>query len=107
MPDTAMKVRERTHEEATEPLHAGRKGHHPEADLLAKEPISKLCDELSLRPTVFYRWQKEFTGLPSGGSLGKRDCCRNGTESRRRRAQALSSHWRRINTGTSTCRTST
>jgi len=28
--------------------------------LLDKEPISKLCDELGLRPTVFYRWQKEF-----------------------------------------------
>jgi len=28
--------------------------------LLDKEPISKLCDELGLQPTVFYRWQKEF-----------------------------------------------
>src|SRR4029434_6479985 len=27
--------------------------------LLEKEPISKLCDELGLQPTVFYRWQKE------------------------------------------------
>ena len=27
---------------------------------LNKEPISKLCDELGLQPTVFYRWQKEF-----------------------------------------------
>ena len=24
------------------------------------EPISKLCDEVGLQPTVFYRWQKEF-----------------------------------------------
>ena len=31
-----------------------------EAPLLEKEPISKLCDELGLQPTVFYRWQKEF-----------------------------------------------
>ena len=23
-------------------------------------PISGLCDELRLQPTVFYRWQKEF-----------------------------------------------
>jgi transposase len=23
-------------------------------------PISNLCDELGLQPTVFYRWQKEF-----------------------------------------------
>ena len=28
--------------------------------LLNQEPISKLCDELSLQQTVFYRWQKEF-----------------------------------------------
>jgi transposase-like protein len=28
--------------------------------LLDKEPISKLCDELGLQPTVFYRWQNEF-----------------------------------------------
>ena len=28
--------------------------------LLEREPISKLCDELGLQPTVFYRWQKEF-----------------------------------------------
>jgi transposase len=28
--------------------------------LLDKEPISKLCDELGLQPTAFYRWQKEF-----------------------------------------------
>ena len=28
--------------------------------LVEKEAISKLCDELGLQPTVFYRWQKEF-----------------------------------------------
>ena len=28
--------------------------------MLEQEPISKLCDELGLQPTVFYRWQKEF-----------------------------------------------
>ena len=28
--------------------------------LLDQEPISKLCDERGLQPTVFYRWQKEF-----------------------------------------------
>ena len=28
--------------------------------LLEKEPIWKLCDEVGLQPTVFYRWQKEF-----------------------------------------------
>jgi predicted MPP superfamily phosphohydrolase len=31
-------------------------------------PISDLCDELGLQPTVFYRWQKEFfeNGAPFG-----------------------------------------
>src|SRR3979411_249531 len=28
--------------------------------LLEKEPISKMCDEVGLQPTVFYRWQKEL-----------------------------------------------
>jgi transposase-like protein len=28
--------------------------------LLDKEPVSSLCDELKLQPTVLYRWQKEF-----------------------------------------------
>jgi transposase-like protein len=34
--------------------------------LLNQEPISKLCDELGLQPTVFYRWQKEF--FENGGT---------------------------------------
>jgi transposase len=28
--------------------------------LLDKVPVSDLCEELSLKPTVFYRWQKEL-----------------------------------------------
>ena len=28
--------------------------------LLEKEPVSKLCEEMGLKPTVLYRWQKEF-----------------------------------------------
>ena len=28
--------------------------------LLEGEAISKLCDELDLQPTAFYRWQKEL-----------------------------------------------
>jgi transposase len=28
--------------------------------LLDKVPVSELCEELSLKPTVFYRWQKKF-----------------------------------------------
>jgi transposase len=43
-----VKITERTREEST--------GRH----LVDKEPISSLCDELALQPTVFCRWQKEF-----------------------------------------------
>ena len=42
--------------------------------LLEKEPISKLCDEVGLQPTVFYRWQKEFFEnghLPSSRKHGR------------------------------------
>jgi transposase len=28
--------------------------------LLDKVPVSELCEEKGIRPTVFYRWQKEF-----------------------------------------------
>lgn len=28
--------------------------------LLEKVPVSDLCDEHGIHPTVFYRWQKEF-----------------------------------------------
>ena len=33
-----------------------------------QRPISKLCDELGLQPTVFYRWQKEF--FENGANTG-------------------------------------
>jgi transposase-like protein len=28
--------------------------------LLEKKPVSDLCDEHGINPTLFYRWQKEF-----------------------------------------------
>jgi transposase-like protein len=28
--------------------------------LLDKVPVSELCEEKGIRPTVFYLWQKEF-----------------------------------------------
>jgi hypothetical protein len=54
-------VKERTHEEATEARYTGREGRYPETSSAGEgADISKLCDELGLQPTVFYRWQKEF-----------------------------------------------
>jgi hypothetical protein len=57
---------ERTHEEATEALHAGRKSRHPGAAFAGRGAHLEACDELGLQPTVFYRWQKEF--LENGAS---------------------------------------
>src|SRR5450432_3593148 len=39
--------------------------------LLENEPISKLCEEYGLQPTVFYRWQKEFFENGAAAFQGK------------------------------------
>jgi transposase-like protein len=39
--------------------------------LLDKVPVSDLCEEWGLRPTVFYRWQKEFFENGAGAFQGK------------------------------------
>lgn len=46
--------KERRHYSAEEKV-AILRGH-----LLDKVPVSDLCEEHGLQPTVFYRWQKEF-----------------------------------------------
>jgi len=48
---SSVKITERTYEEGTEAFHPRRK---------SSDPVSELCEELGLRPTVFYRWQKEL-----------------------------------------------
>jgi transposase-like protein len=55
-----VKITQRTYEEGTEAFHPRRKSSHLEAASFGKVPVSELCEELSLRPTVFYRWQKEL-----------------------------------------------
>jgi transposase len=42
--------------------------------LLQKTPISDLCDQLGLNPTLFYRWQKEFfeNGAAAFANSGRR-----------------------------------
>jgi transposase len=42
--------------------------------LLEKTPISDLCDQLGLNPTLFYRWQKEFfeNGTAAFENTGRR-----------------------------------
>jgi transposase-like protein len=46
--------KERTHYTAEEKVAILRR------HLLDKIPVSDLCEENGLQPTVFYRWQKEF-----------------------------------------------
>ncbi len=48
-------------------MSRARKNYTPEEKvailrrhLLDKVPVSDLCDELGLNPTVFYAWQKQF-----------------------------------------------
>ena len=33
--------------------------------LLEHTPVSDLCDQHGIHPTMFYRWQKEFFGTPA------------------------------------------
>jgi transposase-like protein len=42
--------------------------------LLEKKPVSDLCDEHGIHPTLFYRWQKEFfdNGAAAFELTGKR-----------------------------------
>jgi len=42
--------------------------------LLEKKPVSDLCDQYGIHPTLFYRWQKEFfeNGAAALEQTGKR-----------------------------------
>jgi len=65
--------------------------------LLDKVPVSDLCDELGLQPTVFYRWQKEF--FENGAAACPRAAwttkpSRSGSSSWRRRSRPRTRSWR-------------
>ncbi len=66
--------------------------------LLDQVPISSLCDELGLQPTVFYRWQKEFFengGLPFSRKRGPTiQPSRSGSPIWRRRSRPRTRFWR-------------
>jgi hypothetical protein len=55
-----IKIMERTHEEATEALYAGRKSRYSEAASIGAGSDLRIMCKHGLQPTVFYRWQKEF-----------------------------------------------
>ena len=52
--------------------------------LLDKVPVSELCEEKGLRPTVFYRWQKEFFENGAAAFEGKERPSRQGDEQQKR-----------------------
>jgi transposase len=54
--------------------------------LLEHIPISDLCDQHSLHPTMFYRWQKEFF---ENGPAAFESRCRRPSDSKDRRIALL------------------
>src|ERR1700739_2542950 len=50
--------------------------------LLDKVPVSEICEEKGLQPTVFYRWQKEF--FENGAAAFEASSSRKGDEKPKR-----------------------
>ena len=50
--------------------------------LVDKIPVSTLCEELQLRPTVFYHWLKQFFANGAAAFLRPRDSSRNREQER-------------------------
>ena len=67
--------------------------------LLDKVPVSDLCEELGLQPTVFYRWQKElFENGASAFQAKERPArqverSRSGSSSWRRKSRPRTKSW--------------
>lgn len=79
-----------------------RKNYSPEEKvvilrrhLLDNIPVSTLCDEYHLQPTVFYRWQREF--FEHGASAFRREKGRRQTDTQERRIAELEAKLRRKN----------
>jgi transposase len=53
--------------------------------LLEKKPVSDLCDQYGIHPTLFYRWQKEFfeNGAAAFENHGKRRKAVEGVKDRK------------------------
>lgn len=78
-----------------------RKNYKPEEKvaiikrhLIDKVPVSDLCDEHRLQPTVFYRWQKEF--FENGATAFVKDTSRK-KRKEQERLQALEEKLQRKN----------
>ena len=57
---SSVKIAERTYAKERKNCTADENVTILRRHLLDKVPVSDLCEELGLQPTVFYRWQKEF-----------------------------------------------
>jgi transposase-like protein len=75
-------------------MKKNRKNYSPEEKvvilrrhLLDNVPVSTLCDEYQLQPTVFYRWQKEL--FEHGASAFRREKGRRQTDAHERRIAEL------------------
>jgi transposase-like protein len=79
-----------------------RKHYRPEEKVLILKkhlidqvPVSTICDEYHLQPTVFYRWQKEF--FENGAAAFQRQGRRRQEDSRTKRIGELEAKLRRKN----------
>jgi transposase len=55
--------------------------------LVDKVPASELCEELGLRPTVFYRWQKEL--FENGAAVQSQERPQRQVEEKQKRIEFL------------------
>ena len=63
--------------------------------LIDQVPVSTVCDEYHLQPTVFYRWQKEF--FENGAAAFQRQGRRQQEDSQTKRIGELEAKLRRKN----------
>jgi transposase-like protein len=63
--------------------------------LIDQVPVSTICDEYHLQPTVFYRWQKEF--FENGAAAFQRQGHRRQEDSQTKRIGELEAKLRRKN----------
>lgn len=63
--------------------------------LIDQVPVSTICDEYHLQPTVFYRWQKEF--FENGAAAFQRQGRRGQGDSQTQRIGELEAKLRRKN----------
>ena len=63
--------------------------------LIDQVPVSTICDEYHLQPTVFYRWQKEF--FENGSAAFQRQGRRQPGDRQAKRIEELEAKLRRKN----------